>query len=108
MVPVLWTGTCARPANPQSRTNPDLATGDEVDILHRPRQGQRGPSFTPILRAENLALIASAYINLVGIGLMQSDRHNCAVRLDLVKALPGPTGIVAAIDATILARRGNA
>src|SRR5262249_49486394 len=77
-----------------------------VNIRNRAWQRQRGPTLSAILCAEDLALVARADVDLLGVGLVQSDRHDRAVHLHLVEALPGPARVLAAIDASVVARRG--
>src|SRR5262249_35893965 len=58
-----------------------------VDVLHALRQRHFKPAFAAILSAEHLA-IARRDVDLLGVAVMQTDRHQRAVRRHPVKALP--------------------
>src|SRR5436190_24227004 len=84
------------------------AARHRVDVLDRARQRHRCPGLAAILGAENLALVARADVDLLGVGLMQAHRHDRTVHLHLVEALPGLACVLAAIEPAILARGRNA
>src|SRR6478736_2875777 len=75
-----------------------LAAGDRVDVLNLAGQGHGLPGLAGVLGAENFAIIAGADINLRGVARMKPDRHDGAVDLDLVEALPALSAIAAAIE----------
>jgi hypothetical protein len=50
--------------------------------------------------AEHLA-IACRDVDLLGIAVMQADRHQSAVRCHFVKALPGLADILAAVQRAV-------
>src|SRR5262245_26396504 len=85
-----------------------LATRDAVDVFDRRRQGHRCPGLPSVLRTEDLPLIACADVDLVGIRVMQADRHDRAMHLHLIEALPGLARVLAAINASVLASRRDA
>src|SRR5262249_57291598 len=45
---------------------------------------------------------------LLGVAVMQTDRHQRAVRRRLVEALPGLTDVLAAVERAVFRRGGNA
>src|SRR5262249_25886391 len=86
------------------RLNPLFTARHLADVLAGPRPGQRLPGRAAVLCAEHLALIARADIDLSGVARMQPDRHDRAVHLHLVESAPSLAGIVAAIEAAVVAR----
>ena len=73
-----------------------LPTRQRVDVLHALRQRRLAPAGAAILRAEHLA-VARGDVDLLGVGVMQADRHQRAVRLDLTDR----TSIQAALDLVV-------
>src|SRR5919106_330364 len=84
-----------------------LSASYRIDMLHFARQRHRLPCLAGILRAEHLAVVAGADIDLGGIAVVQADRHDRAVHLDLVEALPALAAIGAAIEAAVVAGGGD-
>src|ERR1700693_4716008 len=74
----------------------------EIDVLDGPRQRHRGPCLAAVPRGEDLAVVAGTDTDLPRVGRMQRDRHDGAVHLHLVEALPRTAGVLAAIDATVV------
>src|SRR5579862_7152776 len=81
--------------------------GQRIDVLHAGRQRCFAPAFAAVMGAEHFA-IARGDINLLGVGMMQADRHQGAVRLHLVEALPGAADILAAVERAVLGGRCHA
>src|SRR5947207_14106307 len=84
------------------------AARHRVDVRDRARQRDRRPGLAALLRAEHLALVACADVDLLGVGLVQADRHDGPVHLHLVEALPGLARVLAAIKPAVLAGRSDA
>src|SRR6516162_3020267 len=84
-----------------------LAASKRVDVLHALLQRHFKPAFATILSAEHLA-IACRDVDLLGVAVMQTDRHQRAVRRHLVEALPGLTDVLAAVERAVFRRGGNA
>src|SRR5580700_5152686 len=72
-----------------------------VNVLHARRQRRFAPALAAVRRAEHLA-IARGNIDLLGVGMMQADRHQRAVRLHFVETLPGAADILAAVERAVL------
>src|SRR5436190_21876377 len=70
----------------KSRTINSPAT-ERVDVLDVLRQRRPAPGLAAVLRAEHLA-VARGDVDLLLVRRMQADRHQGAVRLHLVEALP--------------------
>src|SRR5258708_3179017 len=83
------------------------AAGYRVDVLDLAGQRQGLPGLAGILGAEHLAVVARADIDLTGVAVMQADRHDGAVHLDLVEALPALAAIGAAVEPAVVARGGD-
>src|SRR6202022_4727096 len=58
------------------------------------------PSFAAVLSAEHLA-IARREVDLLGVAVMQADRHQRAVRRHLVETLPALTEVLAAVERAV-------
>src|SRR5262249_15391054 len=71
-----------------------------VDVLHALRQRHFKPAFAAILSAEHLA-IARRDIDLLGVAVMQTDRHQRAVRRHPVEALPSLADVLAAVERAV-------
>src|SRR5262249_3037385 len=71
-----------------------------VDVLHALRQRHFKPAFAAILSAEHLA-IARRDVDLLGVAVMQTDRHQSAVRRHPVEALPSLTDVLAAVERAV-------
>ena len=56
----------------------------------------------------NTSPIARGDVDLLGVAVMQADRHHRAVRLHLVEALPGLADVLAAVERAVLRRGGDA
>src|SRR4029453_1171235 len=84
-----------------------LAASHRVDVLDLARKRHRLPRLAGILGAEHLAVVAGADIDLLGIGLVQADRHDRAVHLNLVEALPALAAVGAAVEAAVMAGGGG-
>ena len=69
-------------------------------MLHALLQRHFKPALATILSAEHLA-IACRDVDLLGVAVMQTDRHQRAVRRHLIKALPGFADILAAVKRTV-------
>ena len=65
-------------------------------MLHALRQRHLEPAFAAIPSAEYLA-IPRRDINLLGVAVMQADRHQRAVRRHFVDALPGLADVLSAV-----------
>src|SRR5476649_1581783 len=85
-----------------------LSAGHRVDVLDLTGQRHGLPGIAAVLRPEDLAVVARADIDLLGVFGMQADRHDRAVHLDLVEAFPALAIVLAAVEATVVARRGDA
>src|SRR5262249_53926221 len=77
--------------------------GHRIDILDGARQRHRRPARTAIPRAEDLALIAGADIDLGRVSGAEPDGHDRAVHLHPVKTRPAAAGVLAAIDPALVA-----
>src|SRR5580693_7494602 len=75
--------------------------GQRVDVPHAGRQRRFAPALAAVRRAEHFA-IARGDIELLGVGVMQAHRHQGAVRLHLVEALPGAADVLAAVERAVL------
>src|ERR1700692_1561255 len=82
-----------------------LPARHRIDVLDGPRQRHRGPCLAAVARGEDLAVVAGTDTDLPRVGRMQRNRHDGAVHLHLVEALPRAAGVLAAIDAAVVARR---
>src|SRR5262245_61874019 len=60
------------------------AAGERIDVLDAGWQRRRMPSFAAVLGAKHLA-VARGDIDLICVVGVQADRHQRAVRLDLVE-----------------------
>src|SRR4029453_16604936 len=99
-------GTACHPegeARGTFRATTRLSASDRINVLHLARQRHRLPSLAGILSAEHLAVVAGADIDLLGIARVQADRHDRAVHLDLVEALPALAAVGAAVEAAAVA-----
>ncbi len=85
---------------------PNSPAGQRVDVLHALRQRRLAPGRAAVLGAEHFA-IARGDIHLLRVAVMQTDRHQRAVRLHLVEALPGLADVLAAIERAVLRRGGD-
>src|SRR5580704_9380011 len=72
-----------------------------VNVLHAGRQRRFAPALAAVRRAEHLA-IARGDVDLLGVGVMQAHRHQGAVRLHFVEALPGAADVLAAVERAVL------
>jgi hypothetical protein len=72
-------------------------------VLHALRQRHFKPAFATVLSAEYLA-IACRDVDLLGVAVMQADRHQRAVRRRLVEGLPGLAHVLAAVERAVLIR----
>src|SRR5256885_1834675 len=77
-----------------------LPASQRVDVLHALRQRHFKPAFAAILSAEHLA-IARGDVDLLGVAVMQADRHQRPVRRHLVEALPGLADVLAAVERAV-------
>jgi hypothetical protein len=77
-----------------------LAASQRVDVLHALRQRHFKPAFATVLSAEYLA-IACRDVDLLGVAVMQADRHQRAVRRRLVEGLPGLAHVLAAVERAV-------
>src|SRR6516164_1506466 len=77
-----------------------LAASQCVDVLHALRQRHFKPAFAAILSAEHLA-IARRNVDLLGVAVMQTDRHQRAVRRHPVEALPSLADVLAAVERAV-------
>src|SRR5215472_14316942 len=77
-----------------------LTTGNRVDVLHALRQRHFKPTFAAILSAKHLA-IAGRDIDLLGVLVMQADRHQRAMRRHFVETLPSLTDVLAAVECPV-------
>ena len=77
-----------------------LAASQCVDVLHALRQRHFKPAFAAILGAEHLA-IARRDVDLPGVAVMQTDRHQRAVRRHLVETLPSLADVLAALERAV-------
>ena len=77
-----------------------LAASQRVDVLHALRQRHFKPAFAAILSAEHLA-ITCRDIDLLGVAVMQTDRHQRTVRRHLVEALPGLADVLAPVQRAV-------
>src|SRR6516165_6682940 len=82
-----------------------LTTSHRVDVLDILRQRHFKPTFAAILSAKHLA-IARRDVDLLGVAVMQTDRHQRAVRRHFVETLPSFTDVLAAVECTSF-RRGR-
>src|SRR5262245_10903331 len=71
-----------------------------VDVLHALRQRHFKPAFAAILSAEHLA-IARRDVDLLGVAVMQTDRHQRAVRRHPVEALPSLADVLAPVQRAV-------
>src|SRR5471032_1748409 len=95
------------PASSAADRRSRLAARHRVDVLHFARQRHGLPALAAVLRAEHLAVVARADIDLFGVTLMEADRHDRAVHLDLVEALPALAAVLAPVDRAVVARGGD-
>src|SRR5262249_16982588 len=77
-----------------------LAASQCVDVLHALRKRRFKPAFAAVLSAEHLA-IARRDVDLLGLAVMQTDRHQRAVRRHLVETLPSLANVLAAIERAV-------
>ena len=66
-------------------------------MLHALRQRHFKPGVAAILSTKDLA-IARRDVNLLGVPVMQADRHQSAVWGHFVEALPGLADVLAAVE----------
>src|SRR5215203_4342149 len=92
---------------PKRMTMDQLAASQRVDVLNVLRQRCLTPGLAAILRAKHLA-ITGGDIDLLSVRGVQANRHQRAVRLHLVEALPALADVLAAIERAVLRRGGNA
>src|SRR5215475_11075355 len=71
-----------------------------VDVLHALRQRHFEPAFAAILSAEHLA-IARRDVDLFGVAVMHTDRHQRAMRRHPVEALPSLADVLAAVERAV-------
>src|SRR5262249_48577467 len=76
------------------------AASEGVDVLHALRQRHFKQAFAAILGAEHLA-IAPRDEHLLGVAVMQTDRHQRAVRRHPVEALPSLADVLAAVERAV-------
>src|SRR5262249_59153721 len=94
-------GGPVRPANASGEAGlAPLAASQCVDMLHALRQPHFKPAFAAILSAEHLA-IARRDVDLLGVAVMQTDRHQRAVRRHPVEALPSLADVLAAVERAV-------
>src|SRR5262249_45298536 len=79
---------------------PPLPASQCVDVLNILRQRHFKPAFAAILSAEHLA-IARRDVDLLGVAVMQTDRHQRAVRRHPVEALPSLADVLAAVERAV-------
>src|SRR3984957_10223810 len=78
-----------------------LPARQRVNVLHARRQRCFAPALAAVRRAEHFA-VARRDVDLLGVGVMQADRHQGAVWLHLVETLPGAADVLAAIERAVL------
>ena len=70
-------------------------------MLDALRQRHFKPTFAAILSTKHLA-IARREVDLLGIAVMQADRHQRAVRRHFVETLPSLANVLTAVECTVL------
>src|SRR5262249_41106600 len=78
-----------------------------VDVLDGSGDGQVLPGLPTIFGAEDLAVVTSSDVDLFRIALVQADRHDRPVYLHAIEPFPGRAGVVAPIEAAIMAGCGH-
>src|SRR5262245_23579383 len=79
---------------------PPLPASQCVDVLNVQRQRHFKPAFAAILSAEHLA-IARRDVDLLSVAVMQTDRHQRAVRRHLVETMPSLADVLTAVERAV-------